>query len=29
MSSNIIREGIIGVITIEWRSLFESYAKGK
>ena len=29
MSSNIIREGIIGVVTIEWRSLFESYAKGK
>lgn len=29
MSSNIIREGIIGVMTIEWRSFFESYAKGK
>jgi dolichol-phosphate mannosyltransferase len=27
MSSNIIREGIIGVMTIEWRSLFESYRK--
>ena len=27
MSSNIIREGIIGVLTIEWKSLFESYAK--
>jgi dolichol-phosphate mannosyltransferase len=27
MSSNIIREGIIGVMTIEWRSLFESYKK--
>lgn len=29
MSRNIIREGIFGVITIEWRSLFESYAKTK
>ena len=29
MSSNIIREGIIGVLTIEWRSLFESYRKEK
>lgn len=29
MSSNIIREGIIGVMTIEWRSFFETYAKGK
>jgi dolichol-phosphate mannosyltransferase len=29
MSSNIIREGIIGVMTIEWRSLFESYKKDK
>ncbi len=27
MSHNIIREGIIGVLTIEWRSLFESYKK--
>lgn len=29
MSSNIIREGIIGVLTIEWKSLFETYAKEK
>jgi dolichol-phosphate mannosyltransferase len=29
MSSNIIREGIIGVMTIEWKSLFESYRKEK
>jgi dolichol-phosphate mannosyltransferase len=29
MSGNIIREGIIGVMTIEWRSLFESYRKAK
>ncbi len=27
MSRNIIREGIVGVLTIEWRSLFESYRK--
>jgi len=29
MSSNIIREGIIGVLTIEWKSLFNSYRKEK
>jgi len=29
MSSNIIREGIIGVLTIEWKSLFSSYRKEK
>jgi len=29
MSGNIIREGIIGVITIEWRSFFETYSRGK
>ena len=27
MSHDIIREGIIGVMTIEWRSFFESYKK--
>ena len=27
MSGNIIREGIIGVLTIEWRGFFESYQK--
>jgi dolichol-phosphate mannosyltransferase len=27
MSGNIIKEGIIGVVTIEWKSLWESYAK--
>ena len=27
MSGNIIREGIGGVLTIEWRSFFESYRK--
>jgi dolichol-phosphate mannosyltransferase len=29
MSRNIIREGIGGVLTIEWRSFFESYKKQK
>jgi dolichol-phosphate mannosyltransferase len=27
MSRNIIKEGILGVVTIEFRSFFESYRK--